>query len=186
MTDWLLRLVRWIAGPDRAEWADAMAAETGAAGLRSTSWALGCVGAVVIDRIRRSAKTVLSILLLPFGAFLLQFVLFFPTAWVFQAYDLPRWTILSFAIFEPLPVAILLGWLTARRGALYPAIGAFFVYYALAILHWWYFFGEGPSVFFNGKMEIHHLHAQLGMAVDLGIWLLGALIGSRWYRLRHA
>ena len=186
MTDWLLRLVRWIAGPDRAEWADAMAAETGAAGPRSTSWALGCVGAVLIDRIRRSAKTILSILLLPVGAHLLRFTLFFPSVLIFRTYDLPRWTILSFSIFVALPVAILLGWLTAQRGALKPAIAAFFVYYALAMLHWRYFFGEGPSVFFNGKMEIYHLHAQLGMAIDLGIWLLGALIGARWYRLRRA
>ena len=54
MTAWLLRLVRWIAGPGRAEWAEAMAAEADAAGSRSTNWAFGCVVAVLMDRLRRA------------------------------------------------------------------------------------------------------------------------------------
>lgn len=186
MTHWILRLVRWIAGPSRAEWADAMEAEADVAGSRSTAWALGCFGAIIIDHIRGSAKILFAILLLPLVAHLLKVVLFFPSAWVFRTYDLPRWVLLSFGILETLPVAILLGWLTARRGALPSAIAAFLVYYAFAMLHWWHFFGQGPSVFFNGTMEIYHLHAQLGMAIDLGVWLLGALIGTRWYRLRLA
>ncbi len=32
MTDWLLRLARWIAGRDRTDWAAAMAAEAEAHG----------------------------------------------------------------------------------------------------------------------------------------------------------
>jgi len=185
MTAWLLRLVRWIAGPDRAEWVDAMAAEAEVAGTRSTGWAMGCVVAVLIDRLRRSARTLLAITLLPAFAFALQFALLFPSAWIFRTFDLPQWTLLSFWALEPLPVAILLGWLTARRGALIPAVAAFCVSYAIAMVHWLVTFGQGPAIFFNGEMLIHHLHAQLGMAVDLGVWLLGALIGVRWYRLRH-
>ena len=169
MTAWLLRLVRWIAGPDRAEWAEAMAAEADAAGARSTGWALGCVGAVSIDRLRRSISTILAVTFLPAIAIALEFVLLFPTAWMSRSFDLPQWALLSIWVFEPLPIAILLGWLTARRGALIPAIVAFFVYYAIAMLNWWIFFGDGPSVFFDGDMKIHHLHAQVGMAVDLGV-----------------
>lgn len=186
MTAWLLRLARWIAGRDRADWADAMASEADAAGSGSTGWALGCVGALLIDRMRQSARTLLIAILLPVAALAMQFALFFPTAWVFQTYDLPRWTILTYWIFEPLPIAVLLGWLTVRRGALAPAIAAFCVYYSIAMLQWWVSFGQSPSAFFDGGMEIHHLHAQVGMAVDLGVWLLGALIGARWYQSTHA
>lgn len=185
MTDWLLRIARWIAGPSRAEWADAMAAEANAAGTASTRWALGCVGAMLVDRTRREARSIACILILPLFVHCLQYALFFPTAAIYRAYDLPRWAFLSVGIFEALPVAILLGWLTARRGALTPAIAAFLVYYAYSMFQWWYFFGQGPSVFFGGTMEIYHLHPQLGMAIDLGVWLLGGLIGARWRRSAH-
>lgn len=185
MTAWLWRIIRWIGGPDRAEWVDAMEAESVAAAHRSTIWTIGCVGAMLIDRIRRETKSIVWILLLPLVVILLRYALFFPMVAISRAYDLPRWASLSAGIFEALPVAILLGWLTARRGALFPAIAAFLTYHAISMLHWWHFFGQGPSVFFDGSMEIYHLHAQLGMAIDLGVWLLGGLIGARWHRLRR-
>lgn len=183
---WLWRVVRWIGGPDRAEWVDAMEAESVAARQRSTFWAVGCVGAMLIDRIRRETTSIMWFLFLPLVAHFLKLALSFPMMTIYRAYDFPRWAWLSSGIFEALPVAVVLGWLTARRGALVPAIAAFLTYYAISMLHWWYFFGEGPSVFFDGSMEIYHLHAQLGMVIDLGVWLLGGFIGARWHQARRA
>jgi hypothetical protein len=185
MTRWLLRLARWIGGRNRAEWAEAMEAETAAAGPGAIGWAWGSLAALLVDRIGRSARIMVIVTLLPVVAMALEFALFFPSAWIFRVYDLPRWTILSLAIFTPLPVAMLLGWLTAGRGALAPAIAAFLVAELLAMLQWWLFFGQGPSVFFDGSIEIHHLHAQVGQAIHLAIWLLGAAIGARWHGSRH-
>jgi hypothetical protein len=182
MTGGLLRLVRWIAGRDRAEWAEAMAAETEAAGAEALGWAWGCVAAALIDRIRGSARTILAVILLPMAAFALQSLMFIPEVWLSQAFDLPRWALLTFTIFTPLPVAVLLGWLSSPRGALASAFVAFFVFYAVSMFQWWIAFGDGPSIFFDRHMQIHHLHAQLGMLVDLGVWLLGSLISTRLRR----
>lgn len=184
MTAWLLRLVRWIAGRDRAEWTYAMATEAGAAGAGSTGWAMGCVIAALRDRLSREGKFLLSILLLPVGALMFTLILFFAVAWLWHNAGLPAVAFSAILASAPLPFAYYLGTMRLRPAALLAASICFSFYHSVPLIIWWIQFGKFPVSWFTGDTSIYNLPPLLGYALGLSVWLIGAWWGSSRKRTR--
>lgn len=179
MTDWLLRLVRWIASPDRAEWAEAMAAEAEASGAGSTSWALGCVGATLRDRLARERKFLLSILLLPIAALFFSLMLFFAIAWLWHNAGLPGLAFSAILASAPLPSAYYLGTIRSRRSALLAAPICFLLYQSIPLIIFWIQFGMSPLSWLSPDTTVYKMSPLPGYALGLSVWLVGAWWGSR-------
>jgi hypothetical protein len=109
LSRFLLRIARWIAGPQRCEWVDAMEAEAASASGESTGWAIGCVWASTRDRLRREWRFLVAVPLIGFGPLLLSLVLLFPMTWLWHHGWMPKWLIDHSVLLEMLPFAFLLG-----------------------------------------------------------------------------
>ena len=175
MTAWLLRLARRIAGRERAEWADAMAAEAEAAGAQSTSWALGCVAAIMRDRLARERRLILSILLIPIAAMIFTIFWFFAVSWLWRNAGLPGFAYSPLMAAAPLPFACHLGMSQPRRIAMLAAPLCFLVYHSFPLIITWMQFGT----FFIGGTGIYNLPFLAGYGLGLSVWLGGAWLGSR-------
>ena len=185
MTAWLLRLTRWIAGRARAEWADAMAAEAEAAGAQSTSWALGCVGATLRDRVARERRFMTSVLLIPVAALVFTAIWFFAVAWMWRHADLPGFAFAAFMASAPLPFAYLLGAIQSRRAALLAAPICFLLYQGIPLIAFWIEFGKPPVSWFSADVTVYNLSALPGYSLGLSVWLIGAWLGSRQKSAPH-
>ena len=174
MTDWLLRLARWIAGRGRTEWADAMAAEADAAGAQSKSWALGCVRASLHDRVISERKFLLAILVIPIAALVFSLILFFGVAWLSRNVGLPAFAFTAILAVSPLPFAYYLGTLGSRRAALLGAMGCCLLYQGLPMIYFWIQFASRPSSGSTGTTVLNvasaRLHTCLAVWADRAGW----------------
>jgi hypothetical protein len=178
----LLGVARWIAGTRRADWIDAMAAETEAAGNRSTAWAAGCAWALLRDRGMREAWFVLAILLMPIAVFLLQFLLFFPVVWFSNLAGLPNWTFIALFVLLPLPFSFVLGRKSSLRRSLAGAGLSALAFDMGRVMLFWLAFGTGPGIWFEKGSHIDNMAPLLGWSVELCVWLVGAWLGSLFPR----
>jgi len=176
----LLGLARWIAGPKRAEWIDAMSAETSVAGGQSTAWAAGCVWATLQDRSFRETWFVLAILLMPIGVFLLQFFLFFPVLWFSHKVGWPGWTLAVVYLLLPLPFGFALGRKTSLRRSLIGAAMASLSLDLIGVMFVWRAFGQGPHTWFERDAHFYNMPPSFGWLVSLSVWLAGAWLGTRF------
>lgn len=76
----LLRIARWLAGRQRADWVDAMAAETELAGGNQIGWAAGCLWAAAKDRCARDWWFIAAIILVPLCTWTFRLKVFFWTS----------------------------------------------------------------------------------------------------------
>jgi len=174
----LFRLARWIAGRDRAEWLDAMAAEAEAIKGDSTAWALGCLWAAITDRAHRERRVALAILLIPICINLLEFAVFFPVFWLSQVLGLPGWTFVVVFILLPLPFAFAVGRRMALRRALIISTLSSVTLDSIGVVGFWIMFGKGPEVWFEKGSQIYNMTPILGLTCSLCVWLAGASLGS--------
>ena len=174
----LLRLARWIAGPERAEWIDAMQAEAQSIRGDSTRWAAGCAVAALRERLWRERGFLGAIFGLPVADFLLRLLLFFPVVDAGNALGLPGWTFIAVFVFLGFPLGFLLGWSMPRWRGLLGALlcGAFLELASVA--QFWILFGKGPEGWFQPNSHIYNMTPVLGWATGIAIWLAGALAGS--------
>jgi hypothetical protein len=175
----LLRLARSVAGRDRTEWIDAMAAEAESAGVESTSWAVGCFWAAVKDRIAREWRLAAAILLLPVAVSALELVLFFPVIFLGRYAGLPNWTFVAVFLIVQIPFGFLLGRSKPLRRALIAAALSSLVLDVIGVVSFWIEFGQGPQIWFEKGSQVYNVTPILGWACSLSMWLAGAWFGSR-------
>jgi len=175
----LLRLAHFVAGGDRSEWVDAMAAEAEFAGIESTSWARGCLWAAVKDRIAREWRLAAAILLLPVTVSALELVLFFPVVFFGRYAGLPNWTFIAVYLILQIPFGFLLGRSKPLRRALIAAALSSLVLDVIGVVSFWIELGQGPEIWFEKGSQVYNMTPLLGWACSLSMWLTGAWFGSR-------
>lgn len=127
----LLRIADWIAGESEAEWTAAMAAETDAAGAQGLGWALGCVCAAFIMRLRKDWKRMALLLALPFMINALPIAFFFPMVRLMDAGWLPSWGFIALPLFGSLAIIFWAGWSAPGR---FPTAFALYLVFILELL----------------------------------------------------
>ena len=177
----LFRIARWIAGPERAEWVDAMAAE-GASTDSDWAWAFGCCWASITDRVRRERGFLAIIGGLPIAVLVLEQLLFFPLVWGSQAFGLPMQTFVWTFLCVGFPFGILLARRMARGRAMLAALLCGVVLAWLGIVFFWISFGKGPEIWFQGKAHVYDMTPILGWSINTLLWIAGAWLGSIWRR----
>jgi hypothetical protein len=180
----LLRLARWIAGPERGEWIDAMKAEAESISGTSTLWALGCLWASVRDRLAREWRFLLAVPLIGLGPLLLSVVLLFPMASLWHQGVIPKWLIDHSALIEMLPFAVLLGRVRPGRPAYLAATCCFAIGVIVPIAVGWYLGGEPPRTAFGPYSTWYMFRPAVGLTIALAVWLSGAWLGTRSRRWR--
>lgn len=157
---------------------DAMAEEAETLGAADLGWAFGCLWAIGKDRIWRERTTLALIVAVPVVAMGLQFLFFFPEAWLLHHGLLPNWVLYVTAIAKPLPLVWLLGrWcshIAVPAAALSFIISAF-----LPGVIFWAQFGASPLIFFSNGATLYGMPVALGLCVMLVFWLGAAKLGSQ-------
>jgi hypothetical protein len=180
----LLRIARWIGGPVRAEWLNAMTAEAASIHGDSTVWAIGCAWASFKDRLTREWRFLLAILLLPVAVYVIGFAIFFPVVWLSHAIGLPNWTFVAVNLLLPLPFAFVLGRIRPGLPAYLalPVCFAISVFFPLVIF--WIKFGKpSPFSWFGDGATWYMMSPAAGLSCSLLVWLTGTWLGSRSRRV---
>ena len=181
----LLRIARWFAGAERAEWTDAMQAEAQAAGAGSTGWALGCVLASARDRLARDWWVFPAIVLLPIVAFVWKSLVFFSTASLLEHQEIPALMAVACWILAPFPLALLfMRWRNGKSAYVVLAI-SFLAIESFPLLMFWEM-GVPPSAWFGPNVHSYKADPDIamsvpaGMALDFLVWLAAAWLGTTW------
>jgi hypothetical protein len=173
-----LRLARWIAGSERAEWIDAMEAEAESIRGDSTVWTVGCAAAAFRERLWRERWFLGAVLGLPVIEILLRLLLFFPVVDAGNALGLPAWTFIAVFIALGFPFGFSLGHFMPRRRAVLAALFCGVLIELFGVVEFWIAFGKGPEIWFQPNSHIYNMTPVLGWATGIGIWLVGALAGT--------
>jgi hypothetical protein len=181
----LLQTARWIAGPKRREWIDAMEAETATLETNPTLWALGCIGASLKDRLARDSWFVLAIIFLPLSVLLWKTLVMDSTSWLLVNNWLGAWVTIGLWIFSPFPIALLFG--RDRKGtSAYVALVVGFVIaecilpimmrigFGIPLLTW---FGADTNWYKAGASAA--IGPAIGITCDFIVWMMGAWVGMR-------
>jgi len=189
LSRFLLRAAAAIAGRDRADWLEAMAAETAAADEDSTKWAAGCLWAAIKDRVARDWWVFPTVVLLPFVAFVWKSLVFFSTASLLTRQEIPAWFAVACWIFSPFPIALLfMRWRNGTPAYLVIAM-SFVVVESIPLLMFWEM-GVPPSAWFGPNVHSYQadpdiaFSMQAGMGLDFLVWFAAAWLGSAWRRGR--
>jgi len=181
----LFRISRWIAGRNRAEWLDAMAAEAEAIKGDSTAWALGCLWAAAKDRFARDWWFGVAIILAPPLMFCWKGAVFFSTNSLMEEHRIAQWFAVALWILSPFPIACLFGQIRQGRSLYFALAGLFILAEFGPILLMWIDFGLSPIQFFSAG-EVNWYKADpnvrigplVGITLDALVWLAGAWLGS--------
>lgn len=180
----LLRVARWIAGTERAEWIEAMKAEAVSIRGDSTAWAVGCVWAAFRDRVVRERRFLGAALLVVIGPMLLEMLLLYPEGWAWRQpwlhqHPVAEWLFQHSGVLDYLPFMFLLG--RARPGV--PAYVAALIAFPLAeflpLVIFWMKFGMSPLAFFGPGATIYMFTPAVGLAGAVLVSLIGIWLGSR-------
>lgn len=173
----LLRFARWVAGRERADWIDAMAAETEAAEGNRTGWAAGCLWAAVADRMVRDRRFLMGLIALPAASFVIVLTLGFLLSLGGRKFGWSPGVLVPVMLFGPLPFAWLLGKL--RRSASAPLVGTagFLIHQSVPLLAMWIFFGIAPISFWAVNLTYSNLPRVAGLTASWVIWVAGVSLG---------
>lgn len=180
----LLRLARWIAGPTRAEWVNAMQNEAVSIRGDSTSWALGCVWAAFRDRLVRERRFLGAALLVVVGPMLLEMLLLYPEGWAWRQpwlhqHPVAEWLFQHSGVLNYLPFMFFLGRSRPGRAAYVAALIAFPIALFLPLVIFWMKFGTSPFAFFGPGATLYMFTPGVGLACALLVSLAGLWLGSR-------
>lgn len=184
LSRFLLRIARWIAGPARSDWIDAMESEAASAG-NSAAWASGCLVASVKDRLRQESRFLAAVLLFPFCILILASLIFVPVVELSQVAGLPGWSFIVLDLLLPLPFAYVLGRLRPGRPAYLALPVSFFLCEMSPLMLMWIKFGTSPLSFFGPKGHWYNMSPALGLSSAFLVWIAGAWLGSRSGRATH-
>jgi hypothetical protein len=184
MSRLLLRVARWIAGKERADWVDGMASEAALSGRKSTAWAAGCLWAAVQDRLRRDWWFPLAILVLPACALIWRAKVFFWTNPVLANHSVPTWIPVAIWILSPFPLVFLFAHWRSGRSALVALAISFVLVEIGPILLMWLILGVPPTSWVGPNVNWYKadpnivIKAVPGIALDLAVWMMAAWLGS--------
>ena len=177
----LLQIARWIAGPERREWIDAMEAEASEPRTDSTGWAAGCLAASLKDRLARDWWLALAIIFLP-----LSMVVWKTVVLMLPLYNwIGPWLTIGLWICSPFPIALLFG--RSHQGpSAYVAVVISFVIAETIVpilmwvqmgipLHTW--FGADTNWYKTGDSAA--IGPAVGIICDFFVWTIGAWVGMR-------
>lgn len=179
LSGWIMRLATRRPPPARAEWARAMQCEFETMASGGLSWALGCLSTRFGWFFRAQWLYLLLLLLPPFYIYWLG-RLEFDLLWShdeFRTFERNYGALIS--LFEPFPLAILLGFYRPGRIGTTLAVGCilaqhvamtFYASWTLggSFLSWW-----GPhSTFYMAPVFV-------GLCASLWVWYMGASLGAR-------
>lgn len=182
LTALIVRCTAWLAGPERAEWSAAMAAETDAADEQRTSWALGCLWAALADRIVRECWYLLSLVGLPALAFLVVLPIGFVVAVSAAKIGISGAALVPIMLFGPLPCAWLLGRMRPSASATLVGTIGFLVHQSVPLLAMWILFDIRPASFWAANLTYYNLPPVIGLLASWLVWLTGAWWGTRFPR----
>lgn len=186
----LLRVARWIAGTERAEWIEAMQAEAVSIRGDSTAWAVGCVWAAFRDRVVRERRFLGAALLVVIGPMLLEMLLLYPEGWAWRQpwlhqHPIAEWMFQHSGVLNYLPFMFLLGRTRPGRTAYVAAVIAFPIALFLPLVIFWMKFGTSPLAFFGPGATLYMFTPAVGLAAALVVSLGGVWLGSRAGRAVH-
>lgn len=169
-----MRLARFVAGPERRHWMDAMQAELEHLPARRIDWALGSLVAALKDRAAREWRFGIALGILPGFAVAATLLLSAISFAALNAAGLPIVPGYLAQILAPLPFAVLLGRLRPGWPALWVGAAGFLAYQALPFVAWRLAIGSGVWFFWGPTLW------PLGVPLPLvlPIWLLGAWWGA--------
>lgn len=182
----LLEIARWIAGPDRAQWIDAMQAEAVSIKGSASLWAIGCLWASVKDRIVRERSFIGAMLLVLFGPLLLSIVLVFPEGWLWrsqwlQQHWLAKTLVEHDGLLYLLPFTFLLGRIRPGRPSYVAAAICFpLTEFAPLIIFWIKFGKPSPLAWFGKGATWYMFSPAVGLTLAFLVALSGAWLGSKW------
>lgn len=174
---------RVIAGSERSEWIDAMAAEAESMDGRSTAWTLGCLWASVKDRISRDWWFPATLVLFPIILFWWKGTIFFATSDMVAQHRIPAWLGVSCWVLSPFPLASLFAFWRGGRSAYVAAALSFLIVEAFPLLFMWRM-GLPPSEWFTPHLNWYkcdpdiRIGAAPGIALDFLTWLSAVCLGS--------
>jgi hypothetical protein len=180
----LLRLARWIAGSERAEWIDAMQAEAVSIRGDSTRWAIGCVWAAFSDRFVRERRFLGAALLVVVGPMLLEMLLLYPEGWAWRQpwlhqHPVAEWLFQHSGLLNFLPFVFLLGRSRPGRGAYVAAIICFPLAEFVPLFIFWLKFGGSFLAWFGPGATWYMFSPAVGLSAALAVCLFGVWLGSR-------
>jgi len=183
----ILRCAAWVAGPDRAEWSAAMAAETEAAKEGRTGWAVGCLWAALADRIVRDRWYILSLVGLPALAFLIVVPMGLAVAIGAATLSTPVAALVPIMLFGPLPCAWTLGRMRPSVPPTFAGTIGFLVHQSVPLLAMWMLFGIPPVSFWAANLTYYNMPPMIGLLASWLVWTAGAWWGaqSRKRKMRH-
>lgn len=173
----LLRIARVIAGRERADWVDAMAAEADYT-EETAGWAFGCLFASAKDRLRREGRFLLAVLAFPLGAYLLELATFYPVAWLLRHQLVPVWVLVGTGLLSPLPFAFLLGRMRPGLPAYVGSLVSFPIAVFVPLILFWMEFGKSPFSWFGEDATWFMMSPAAGLACALLVWFAGVWLGS--------
>ena len=183
-SSFLLHLARWIAGPERAEWIDAMQAEAVSIRGDSTSWSIGCLWAAIRDRFVRERRFLGAALLVAVGPMLLEMVLVYPEGWAWRQpwlhqHPVAEWLFQHSGVLDYLPFMFLLGRTRPGRPAYVAALVGFPIAVLFPLVIFWMKFGTSPLAFFGPGATLYMFTPAVGLAAGVLVSLAGVWLGSR-------
>jgi hypothetical protein len=173
----LLRFARWVAGRERAEWMDAMAAETEAADGNRLYWAAGCLWAAAVDRMARDRLFVAGMIAIPAVSFVIVLTLGFLLALGGRKFGWSPGVLVPVMLFGPLPFAWLLGKLRPSSSAPLVGTAGFLVHQSVPLLAMWILFGISPTSFWAVNLTYYNLPPVAGLTASWLVWVAGVRLG---------
>jgi hypothetical protein len=179
----LLQLARGVAGPQRAEWIEAMKAEAASAGGDSTPWAIGCLWAAIKDRFVRERAFLGAILLFVAGPYLTMMLLIFPEGWAWRQpwlhqHSVAEWLFQHSGVLYYLPFAFLIGRMRPGRTAYAAAAICFPLAEFVPLFIFWLKFGGSLLAWFGPNATWYMFSPAVGLAAAFAVCLAGVWLGS--------
>jgi hypothetical protein len=181
-----MKLARFIAGPRRNEWLDAMEAELSLLSERRLDWALGSLVAAVKDRVARDWLPAVALVALPGTAVAAIPVLTMLAVAIGRATGFSQLQLMPLTTFSPLPFAILLGTIRPRASAILKGLLAFAAYQAIPAIGFSLLFGSYVSVRWEMNLSHYGLLPPSGLIATCLLWCAGSWLGARWARRRRS
>lgn len=175
----ILRLAAWIAGPERAEWVAAMAAETHAAGEAGLSWACGSLVTAVRDRTARDWHILVALVILPGSAAAFGAVIGAFAEMAMRSAGLGGGILVPTMLTTSWGTAYLLGRIKPSLSPVIVASLAFLLYLATPAAILAVAAGIPFHLLWSPNVTIFNLPWQGGIVLGWLAWLTGCWVGTR-------
>lgn len=181
-----MSIARFVAGPERSDWLDAIEAELDHLPARRLDWALGSLVAAVKDRAAREWSFALALVLGPTAALAAIPVIAIASASISGPTGLSTLQLMPLTVLSPLPFAIMLGAVRPRFSPLVAGALGFAAYQAIPAIALTVIMGRYAYFRWEANLSHYGLLPPSGLLATLALWCAGAWLGARWARRRKA